>query len=493
VVGEEGGDDTWALGDLIMHPTLFLLILLFSNYPMSDLSNSATDHSGVSSSRADQIPTVAFCEMVKNPQLYFDKSVRVTAKVDHEWGGERFLSDDNCPPSDDERVRAWYYLPEGKQRNAREHEFERIDDSEYGFRQMITVIGILRDVPARFPRYRYRFDIVQVENVSPVVVQVPTVAFCEMVKHPQLYFDKPVRVTAMLDRAEEQTLGYLSDDNCPLSQDDQIGIGRTAEQRSPRQKELQRIVLKYEYGSRVMVTFIGILQNESLRAFASYRYRFDIVSFEDVSPVVVPYEGVLNSGIVYQATVRGDRHAGLSPVPALQIGADYTVRIEWTNLDKFPALQHLRENSGERQIFFIVQSTSTDQDTKARSIKWKTTLKCFIISDTSSFAANPSRGASASSDEITTYEGTLKAGVTYQATVRGDRNAGLSLAPPFRIPIHYAVRFEWSNLNQFPALKRLRKESREQQIVFSVLSDEIRHVTTSRWNRTVKCRIIRLR
>src|SRR5258708_39866179 len=100
-----------------MLQTLFLFILLLSHFPMSDLSKSVGNPSGDSSSGADDIPTVAFCEMVKHPEFYFDKSVRITARVNHEWGGERFLSDDNCPPSDDERVRVWYYLPEGKQRN----------------------------------------------------------------------------------------------------------------------------------------------------------------------------------------------------------------------------------------------------------------------------------------------------------------------------------------------------------------------------------------
>jgi len=45
----------------------------------------------------DAIPTIGFCEMVKNARLYFDKPVRVVAKYEMATEG-RYLSDNNSEP-----------------------------------------------------------------------------------------------------------------------------------------------------------------------------------------------------------------------------------------------------------------------------------------------------------------------------------------------------------------------------------------------------------
>jgi hypothetical protein len=93
-------------------------------------------------------------------------------------------------------------------------------------------------------------------------------------------------------------------------------------------------------------------------------------------------------------------------------------------------------------------------------------------------------------DAIITYDGTLQAGKTYRAKVRGDRLFGLSLVPTPRRLIHHALRVEWTNLGDFRELKRLRRSRRERQIVFSVLFDEIKPMTERRWNRTLWCKVI---
>jgi hypothetical protein len=61
------------------------------------------------------------------------------------------------------------------------------------------------------------------------------------------------------------------------------------------------------------------------------------------------------------------------------------------------------------------------------------------------------------------------------------------LIPQWKIPIHQAVGVDWTNLDEFPALKRL---SREGEIVFRVTSDEIRYLGARRWRRIVSCKII---
>ncbi|MGH9763984.1 MAG: hypothetical protein ACREDR_35005, partial [Blastocatellia bacterium] len=93
---------------------------------------------------------------------------------------------------------------------------------------------------------------------------------------------------------------------------------------------------------------------------------------------------------------------------------------------------------------------------------------------------------------VVQYKGELEAGITYLARVYPDRDSGLGLALPLRIPIHYAVRIEWTNLNAFPELDSRSKEQVERQIVFSVISDQSRQMTANRWNRTVQCKVIRV-
>jgi hypothetical protein len=92
---------------------------------------------------------------------------------------------------------------------------------------------------------------------------------------------------------------------------------------------------------------------------------------------------------------------------------------------------------------------------------------------------------------ITTYDGNLDAGKTYRAVVRGDKEYGLLLVPPFRNPFHYAARIEWLNLSDFPKLDKLHENAGESTIVFSVMSDERKQIDVRRWNRTLECKIIR--
>jgi len=94
---------------------------------------------------------------------------------------------------------------------------------------------------------------------------------------------------------------------------------------------------------------------------------------------------------------------------------------------------------------------------------------------------------------IVPYEGTLDAGKTYRARVRGDKNFGLAPVPDIKMPLQYAIFIEWTNLSEFPELETLRNDSsRQQQLVFSVMSSDIKQMTADRWNRTIECKIIRL-
>jgi hypothetical protein len=143
--------------------------------------------------------------------------------------------------------------------------------------------------------------------ISPTMDEVHTVAFCEMVKNPRLYFDKIVRVTATLQLATEAS--YLVDDECVVRGDHQIGVRYVKENDKERDllnSEIRK-VRTIEYGGRAKVTFVGVLRNSSLRSFAWYRYRFDVSRVEGIAPVIVPYEGTLQAGKTYRADVRGDK------------------------------------------------------------------------------------------------------------------------------------------------------------------------------------------
>jgi hypothetical protein len=206
--------------------------------------------------------------------------------------------------------------------------------------------------------------------------EIPTVTFCELVRHPQLYFDKVVRVTATHMQATEGS--YLSDDACPLKHDDQIGVGsmEVGEQEAAQRSAMWERLHSIEYGGRARVTVTGILRNKSRRDFVWYRYRFDIISLEELAHIVVPYEDVLQAGITYRAPVRGDESAGLALASPVRMNEHYAVRLEWTNLTEFPALKALRAVAGEKLIVFSVIS---DEIKHIDVQRWNRTIRCKII------------------------------------------------------------------------------------------------------------------
>ena len=89
------------------------------------------------------------------------------------------------------------------------------------------------------------------------------------------------------------------------------------------------------------------------------------------------------------------------------------------------------------------------------------------------------------------FEGTLEEGQTYRARVKCDREQGLSLLIPIRVPYHHAWHIEWINLSKFPQLKKGAGADCEREIVFEVLSKQIEKVAgQKRWNDTYNCKIL---
>ena len=205
---------------------------------------------------------------------------------------------------------------------------------------------------------------------------VPTIAFCELVKDPKPYFDKSIRVRANLELATEAS--YLKDENCVVSRDDQIGVrymSDTDGQRDLLNKEIRKIRSR-EYGSKATVTVVGILRNQSSRSFAWYGYRFEVSRIERVLPVVSRYEGNLREGLTYSGTVRPDSLRGLVLVIPVRVQPGVTTRVEWVNLKDFPSLTFEPPNQ-EQQIVFTVVADETKQMTERR---WARTVELRVVS-----------------------------------------------------------------------------------------------------------------
>src|SRR5262249_5771253 len=138
---------------------------------------------------------------------------------------------------------------------------------------------------------------------------------------------------------------YLIDESCPLSHDDQIGVGNEIDEKQrEHNNKIRSKMMEAEYGGKAIVTLTGMLRNISRRDFVWYQYRFDIISFESVSHATIAYSGELQAGTTYTAAVRGDKSNGLSLIIPLHRLEHHAVRTEWTNLRNFPDLKQMSES-----------------------------------------------------------------------------------------------------------------------------------------------------
>jgi hypothetical protein len=200
-----------------------------------------------------------------------------------------------------------------------------------------------------------------------------TVTFCEMVKHPEKYFNKTIRITATFTQSVEAQ--YLNDDKkCPLSHDHRIGVSypETNEKQIAEINESIDRIQSEEFGSRAIVTVVGKLKNVSARRFAWYQYRFDIAKFEKISQVVEEYKGELESAKTYRAEVRADKNFGIYFVKTYKLPFHYALRIEWTNLKDFPELKSFIK----KKIIFTALSNEIKQIDENR---WNIEIHCKII------------------------------------------------------------------------------------------------------------------
>ncbi|HEV7680518.1 MAG TPA: hypothetical protein VGO68_00230 [Pyrinomonadaceae bacterium] len=237
---------------------------------------------------------------------------------------------------------------------------------------LITLLSFLWLTVARLPA---------VAKQSPTVAQqeVPTVDFCELVKHPETYFDKTIRITAAYQIGYEGS--NLNNVHCVRSHDDSIGAGfvRIDEAQSKTVNRGVEMIMSGKAGEQPRVTVVGMLRNSSRRDFAWYRYRFEIIRFEDIRDDIferiVSYDSTLQAGLTYRAMVKHDSNFGLSFSSPLRIPSHQAINLEWTNLKEFSALQNLRENA-QKQIIFRVNKDEVQQMGPRR---WNRTLQLEIL------------------------------------------------------------------------------------------------------------------
>ena len=162
----------------VMKKTMATLILVFLLPPAGFVQKRAAripsalhpQDAGASNPVAQSIPTVGFCEMVRNAKLYFDKQVRILAKYQMATEGQ-YLSDERCPLSHDDQIGVGHAPAGVTQSKILNATLSKVGEVEYGGQALVTVVGVLRNSSLRaFSWYQYRFDIIRVENVAPVIV-----------------------------------------------------------------------------------------------------------------------------------------------------------------------------------------------------------------------------------------------------------------------------------------------------------------------------------
>lgn len=340
--------------------------------------------------------------------------------------------------------------------------------------------------------------------------QIPTITFCEMVEHPQLYFEKTIRITATFEiRTEGST---LNDPLCPRSHDDQIGVSAVKIDET-QIRAFNRDFTKIRAGKSGLhprVTAVGILRNVSRRSFDWYRYRFDIIRFESIhednSTTVNGVDSSLQTGDSSSQEIPTVDFCSIIRNPRKYF--DKTVRIEatWSSGDEFAYLSQDRcapKFRYEIAVGWVEKPLSEEMTMNVRKIQSHEYGGRAIIRAVG-ILRNPDKyygyfryrfeilRIEDVSHIVVPYDGDVDAGKTYRARVRGDKYFGLALVPPLRLLFHYSYFINWINLSDFPVLQKLGDGEGEQQIVFSVISDERRQMTATRWNRSLELKIIRL-
>src|SRR5262245_54840254 len=92
--------------------------------------------------------------------------------------------------------------------------------------------------------------------------EIPTVDFCELIKHPELYFDRTIRITATFLRGQE--VSSMTDVRCVQRYEDRIGVGVVTPEKQARSLQHDFLMIGFgRFGEQPHVTMTGILRVNS--------------------------------------------------------------------------------------------------------------------------------------------------------------------------------------------------------------------------------------
>jgi hypothetical protein len=194
------------------------------------------------------------------------------------------------------------------------------------------------------------------EQGMGIVRPIPNVSFCDLIRYRDYYVGKPASINANLEL--HGPIQFLNDPNCdtPAS-----GTARTKErigvEYPPKKGEAPGVwaartaqLSTSRFGGRARVLITGILRHDPDRARDSYAFWFEISDFKTVEPIVLPYQGRLETGWTYSDAIDQIEGKELALSSRLKMPLHHAARIEWTNLESFPALK----TGGRKYLTFRV-------------------------------------------------------------------------------------------------------------------------------------------
>ncbi|MEO6391104.1 MAG: hypothetical protein ABIP75_04575 [Pyrinomonadaceae bacterium] len=136
------------------------------------------------------IPAITFCELIKNHEYYFGRTVSIYADLDLN-GQLPFLNDPECdkPEMRDrrtkEKIAVGYLVKKGETTTALENQTNSIKGPRFGGRARVFITGKLRDETQRaLDSFPYRFEISEFKAIEPSVT-----AFAGELNEGWMYFD----------------------------------------------------------------------------------------------------------------------------------------------------------------------------------------------------------------------------------------------------------------------------------------------------------------
>ena len=156
---------------MILRTTTLLLLAVLSHHGIA--AKPVGERMPIEAEMMDEIPTVTFCDLVKNSANYFGKTVRLSATLIQQEEGV-VLGDDECdklgigPYSHEKERLGVGFGGAGKEEiNLYQETRRKIADFEDS-RAAVVVVGILRDIALHgFVWYDRRFDILRFESAKP--------------------------------------------------------------------------------------------------------------------------------------------------------------------------------------------------------------------------------------------------------------------------------------------------------------------------------------